>query len=1101
MLRRLLGWANSVRIQNHQSMTSRSRRRDTSIRPLRVESLEDRWMLTSVAYLDFGDNFPVGGLDMTVLQLRNTFANGGIQGPDLREFSNGSVVDYQDTLGLQFTGMAPLVTFDYNGSGGVNGTDYTDLRAAVLGLTQRYYNNLDINVVLAPALNNTSDATYLQGIRDTLNLGAAVNGERDAWVFVSRITRTDTNLSVGFDKSLNGIAAGADISGNNARDDSAIAFADVVIGNQTTTTDTRLAYTAAHEAGHTFGQRHRNNGTSGTALDADMAQLTRSELVTESAGTPNRTNFVFNTRYPLIRGDGNNNPPPGTNSFNANDVENQFTQLAGNGRLGVRAGAPDFVTGTGANDRITITRLNATQATVSVQAFRDTAYTSAITVPGQAGTTFTYTINTTNGILVEGGFGTDQITIDATIGGTITVRGMAGTSDQLIVAGGGLASGTYTPAGAMQVGLDGNNDFRGQITIVGGATINLEEFQTTGSVNVQNLGSFTLRTPNSADNLTIDTLATATNRVAGSSGGVNFVPLVFSNIASFVLDTGTNDGSGTGNDTINLNSVFIATGLQNFTVNTGSGNDIDRFNVNTNSIALPAAGGAFTINGGLGGNDTLVFSTASPSAVTYTPDASNSPDRGSLAFAGASMLFTGLEFVRPVTPVINGISLAANAINEGANATLSGTFIDPGSLSKHSLLVDWGDGSVNTLVNLPVGARSFQILHPYLDDNPTSTPFDVYNIKVTIMDDDGLANMTGTSITVNNVAPVITSFNAGAPSDGNAKEGVPITATGSFTDVGILDTHTAVIDWGDGTSSAATVAEAGGIGTFLATHTYATGGIFNVKLLLTDDDTGFMTIVDTVFITGAGINIVNGKKVLQVVGTNQIDNVIVDEPGSGKINVYAAFLTDLANRRSFNRAGIDYVEVVLRGGDDKATVSGWITVPAVVDGGEGNDRLIGGRGGIVLIGGKGKDYLAGSTQRSILIGGSGEDELIGRADDDILIGGRTLYDSGIDENQLANDAALIRLLQEWRVPDSASQRKARIEAGVDGVFLRLGQSVFDDGGAEDRLTGSTGVDWFWLLAGDKALDYHANLDLATVPGPAPAPGLETVRVRPPARSA
>src|SRR5690606_5722791 len=138
---------------------------------------------------------------------------------------------------------------------------------------------------------------------------------------------------------------------------------------------------------------------------------------------------------------------------------------------------------------------------------------------------------------------------------------------------------------------------------------------------------------------------------------------------------------------------------------------------------------------------------------------------------------------------------------------------------------------------------------------------------------------------VKNVAPVLTAFHAGASSDDKAREGELITATGSFTDIGTLDTHTAVIDWGDGTTSAAVVSELGGAGTFTGTHTYQFGGIYNVKVILTDDDTAQVVSVDTVFITGAGLHDVDGKLVLQVVGTNEADQVTINQQGNGTVRV------------------------------------------------------------------------------------------------------------------------------------------------------------------------------------------------------------------------
>src|SRR5438046_1810100 len=47
------------------------------------ERLEHRTLLTSVLYVDFGDNLPAGGFDLSVNNLKDDFGGGGIQGPDL----------------------------------------------------------------------------------------------------------------------------------------------------------------------------------------------------------------------------------------------------------------------------------------------------------------------------------------------------------------------------------------------------------------------------------------------------------------------------------------------------------------------------------------------------------------------------------------------------------------------------------------------------------------------------------------------------------------------------------------------------------------------------------------------------------------------------------------------------------------------------------------------------------------------------------------------------------------------------------------------------------------------------------------------------------
>jgi len=88
-----------------------------------------------------------------------------------------------------------------------------------------------------------------------------------------------------------------------------------------------------------------------------------------------------------------------------------------------------------------------------------------------------------------------------------------------------------------------------------------------------------------------------------------------------------------------------------------------------------------------------------------------------------------------------------------------------------------------------------------------------------------------------------------------------ITASASFTDPGTLDTHTAVFDWGDGTSSAATVTEASGSGSASGSHIYAAAGVYTVTLTVTDNEGAaaqsvfeFVVVFDPEagFVTGSG---------------------------------------------------------------------------------------------------------------------------------------------------------------------------------------------------------------------------------------------------------
>jgi hypothetical protein len=424
---------------------------------------------------------------------------------------------------------------------------------------------------------------------------------------------------------------------------------------------------------------------------------------------------------------------------------------------------------------------------------------------------------------------------------------------------------------------------------------------------------------------------------------------------------------------------------------------------------------------------------------------------------------TATVTVGNVAPRLANVAVTPET-DENGGVTLSGDIVDPGTQDTFTLVVDWGEGTPQTF-SYPAGTTHFRETHRYLDDNPTGTPQDAYAIGLTLTDDDAGRATAAASTRVRNVAPVFTTLGTSSTSGGPARESEPVTISGAFADVGPLDTHTVTVDWGDGAVTPAALTEADGSGNFSAQHAYSSGGIYPVLVTLRDDDTGEVTRVKTVFVTGVGVHVVGGRTSLQVVGTTGPDRVTINQQGNGGVQVHADFLA--GGKRVLPRAGLDIIQVVVLAGDDHVSVAGSVDLPAVIDGGDGDDVLNGSNAGSIVIGGRGADHLNAGNARDTLIGGPGADRLVGNGGDDILVGGVTLYDSGADDDKLANDLILLQLRDEWDSARAHADRVANLRGGVGpvlggtGLRLRQDTTVFGDPDS-DVLTGSAGLDWFFF---------------------------------------
>lgn len=160
------------------------------------------------------------------------------------------------------------------------------------------------------------------------------------------------------------------------------------------------------------------------------------------------------------------------------------------------------------------------------------------------------------------------------------------------------------------------------------------------------------------------------------------------------------------------------------------------------------------------------------------------------------------------------------SVEEGGAADLQGTGEDPDG---DALAFAWdldGDGVFET----PGQTVSFSAA--VLDGPATAT------VRLQVSDPSGETSVSEAIVSVLNAAPSANaSFQAETVSCGSNNAVLEVT----FTDQCLLDTHQAIVDWGDG-SEPLTLDPA--VSPLQLGHTYARAGIYNATVTVTDDDGG-----------------------------------------------------------------------------------------------------------------------------------------------------------------------------------------------------------------------------------------------------------------------
>jgi hypothetical protein len=439
---------------------------------------------------------------------------------------------------------------------------------------------------------------------------------------------------------------------------------------------------------------------------------------------------------------------------------------------------------------------------------------------GRGNDTFDVSGSTFHGALTTVlGDGDDTLTVDSTtVSGKAKFKGRSGADDATI---------TDSTFSKLSVSLGKGND---TLTMSG----------TTASVDTSLNGR---HGTNTFSNSTDDSLASLTvkhfNETTGTGSTTPTPSDVSLNAVSAISENGKAalTGSFTDSDLTDAHTVTTNWNDPNNTVNS-------TFTVPATSSLIAGQ----TITATSTDATVLTITSISASQVNFSvqhqylndgvaPGNSTNSDTSTIGVAvtgggGFNQSGTTTVVVNDVAPTV--ALNAVSSVNENSSATLTGTVTDIGLLDGHTMVFNWGDANNSaastftipaiqnaagtatlsvgqtitsttdptvltiTSIDTTTGKVGFSVPHLYLDDGPAvgnSTSSDSSTISVSSSDFDGQSGANQTTVTVNNVTPAI-ALNQIA----NISVNGTATLSGTITDIGLLDEHPILIDWGDNSS-------------------------------------------------------------------------------------------------------------------------------------------------------------------------------------------------------------------------------------------------------------------------------------------------------------
>ncbi len=402
-----------------------------------------------------------------------------------------------------------------------------------------------------------------------------------------------------------------------------------------------------------------------------------------------------------------------------------------------------------------------------------------------------------------------------------------------------------------------------------------------------------------------------------------------------------------------------------------------------------------------------------------------------------------VDVVNDVPEVVTVTLTPSSAeIDENGIITVSGTISDAGVDDKTTVEINWGDGQKTTF-RLATGVTSFSnIPHRYLDDPSSGT---TYTISARAADNDMAAGTFGPAttvdVTVNNVLPVLGTVTitdkSGTVITGPVNEGDTVIVSGSFSDVGTLDTHEVEIDFGDG-SLPVDASVDNQNRTFTTTYTFQ------------DDSSGLLITIDDQDTTGT---LPSTNVPLTV---NNLDPTFTLDPTTNATETSVELLINATDAGALDIQGLQYTWTIYDSANAVVASASNDSSPTI----QFNRTL----GEIYRIDILVSDDDGGSaTLNTLFVGGDNNENLITLTDTSVTVDGTTsTLPGGI------SDILILGFDSEDVIDASQVTSASGIGASIDG------------GEGSDIMFGGEGNDVFYMRGGNDSANVEATKSDGTV---------------------